>query len=392
MAIVQDAMKGLQAMLKSSEAHDKNKVDYTTSAANLEFNKHGDMVVNMIEQTVFGASQTKSKPMGFTQHGLSQLLARFSPQYFTDGSSKTMPREVFQVMREKFPKEFASIMNDLSDAYAKNTRGGGEVLVRSYKDGRNANARAFLSDRYGIVDNTALLQGLTTILKDEAASLPDMRLVRSTITPDELDVQVVWQNVKGQNPDHNRPQDGGRMGKLDNTFGLGVAITNGEIGNRGISVCPIIWRFSCTNSIRIQTDQAINLRHIGNPEAMMAKIKVGMIDCLPLASESLNRVFEAERKQLPSIASVLRGFAQEYKWDTAFTDAAMIGTEGKSTVMAVVNGISYAAHAATANLSQQIEASELAGRMLVAPDSLFARAAQIAEQQVVSVAGSRRRR
>jgi len=95
----------------------------------------------------------------------------------------------------------------------------------------------------------------------------------------------------------------------------------------------MIWRHSCTNSIIVKDDRAINLRHIGQQSALMAKIKIGMIDCLPLAAESLNQIYQAELMALPSIADVIKGFAAEYHWSDTITDAVMIGTEGKATKM-----------------------------------------------------------
>lgn len=384
--VVTQAMTGLSTLIGESEQYDKFKHDHTVSASALRWANSGKMTLIEAEDTLFGKHSKKLIGLNFTDHAFSQLLGRFSPQFFGEGTNRNMRREDWRVLEERWPKAFASVMNDLANLYSdRNASRTSGVLIRAFKH----EVRGFLSDKYGIVDNTVLLKSLREILEPEAANLPDMRLVRSVVTADELNVQVVWRNVKGQHPEVNRPGDGFGMGAA-NTYGIGCAITNGEIGNRGIAVAPIIWRHACTNSIRIQTDQAINLRHIGNPLALMAKVRIGMVDALPFAANALERVYAAEIKQLPSVAAVLRGFAQEYGWDDAFTDAALIGTEGQSTVMAVVNGISYAAHAATKTLDAQIEGAELAGRILVAPDSLFARAAELG-RETVTVNSARRR-
>jgi len=369
-AVTQDAIAGIEKMLKQSQKYDTKKQEYKGEAPDFRFNLAGKMQYNQTTKLKGLSVVDKSPAMGFTDNAFGQLLGRFSPMYFGADAGNGMKREDWQQMQKQYPKYFSAIMNDLLGKYAKKERNSG-LLVRTYEK----QIRAVFTSMYGIVNNTDMLTALHEILAESAAGLPETKLMRSEITPDDMLVQVVWKNVMGQNPEANRPGDGFNLGE-GNTYGVGVAIRNGETGKNGIKVSPMIWRHSCLNSIIIKDENELNLRHVGNQDARISTVKVGIMQNLPIAQKSLDVIFKAERERLPNLADVINGFAAEYKWSPEVKDAVMLGTEGQTTKMGVVNGISYAAHAATdGNTDLMVDMSTLAGHLLMQPLSRFENAA-----------------
>lgn len=369
-AVTQDAIGGIEKMLKQSQKYDTKKQNYKGEAADFRFNLAGKMQFEQTTKLKGLAVVDKSPAMPFTDNAFGQLLGRFSPSYFGADANNTMKREDWQTMQQKYPKYFAAIMNDLLKQYGAKTRNN-SLLVRAYEK----QIRAVFTSLYDIVDNTDMLSALLEILQESAEGLPEMKLVRSEVTPDNLLVQVVWKNVMGENPEENRPSRGFGKGE-SNTYGVGVAIRNGETGQNGIKCSPMIWRTSCTNSIIIKDESELNLRHVGNHDALISTMKVGIMQNLPIAQKSLDAIFKAEKERLPNLADVINGFAAEYKWSPEVKDAVMLGTEGRTTKMGVINGISYAAHAASdGNTDLMVDMSTLAGHLLMQPVSRFENAA-----------------
>lgn len=362
-AVTQDTMKGIERLLADSKKFDAKKTNHAGAATAFKVTNAGKL--QFTDRTMLKgiAIADSTKPYGFTDTGMSQYLARLSKTYFNDGSSKTMRREDWQTMQTRFPKQFAAIMNEVMAQHAQGDNR--DLLVRTYA----GNVRAVFTDLYGMVDNTDMLEALHTTLGQAVDKLPEMRLVRSQVTPDDLLVQVVWKNVDHTNPD---------TGKNDKNYGVGVAIRNGETGGSGVKVLPMIWRHSCTNSIFVQDDRAINLRHAGQRNALMATIRVAMTQMLPIAAEALEKIYQAELEALPDLADVINGFAKEYKWSDEVTDAVKLGTEGKATKMGVINGITYAAHAAANNnMDLMVDMSTLGGHLLNQPLRVFEAAGKL---------------
>lgn len=365
----QDVITKVEGLIAKSEAFDAKKTDYKGGATQFQFTDEGKMQFRQPTQLMGIEVVDSSNPLGFTDEAFAQLLGRFSAHFFRDGKSHTMKREDWQVIQRHYPQQFATIMNDVLSKYALKTRNSG-LLMRTYEE----NIRAIFTSLYGIVDNTAMLKGVWEVLSEAATDLPEMRLVRSEVTPDDMLLQVVWKNVTSPNAEANRPGDGFNLG--EGGYGAGFSVRNGETGRNGISVTPMLWRGPCTNSIILKSNQAFAMRHVGDASGIIATIKTATYQMMPIAEAGLKAAFEAEVMRLPSIADVINGFAKEFKWSDKVKDAVLVGTEGRETKMGVVNGVSYAAHKATNdNTDLMVDMSTLAGSLLMAPLSVFERAA-----------------
>jgi len=362
-----DALAAVDKMIARSENYDLAKRDYKGDAPNFRFTDAGQMEFNASQQLKGLTITDSSQPLGFTDYAFGQLLERMSRSYFgnTQPASKLMKREDWETMRRNYPQQFAAIMNDVLVKYAAKARNSG-LLMRTYDE----TIRAIFTSLYGVVNNTAMLKAVYNVLAESANELPGLRVVRSEVTPDDMLLQVVWRNVDSPNAEANRPGDGFNLG--EGSYGAGFLVRNGETGRNGISITPAIWRGPCTNSIFLKSAEAFTMRHIGMEADLLATIKVSTYKMLPLVDKALQMAFEAEVQQLPSIADVINGFAKEYKWSEKVKSSVLLGTEGRHTKMGLVNGVSYAAHAATGgDTDLMVDMSTLAGSFLMQPVSYF---------------------
>ena len=367
-ANVKTQLKELDKLIAASEKFDKKKQDYTGDPTALIAAATGKFAIN--EQETFMGRQAFTQHKGFTleSNALAQLLGRVSVPFFGKGNGTTMDRADWETMMKKYPKYFAAIMNDLLPQIDSK-----RLIVRTSEK----NIRAILTDRYGIVDNTAALQAIRNVLGQTADSLKDLRIANSTLDRDRLDLRIVFAQPKRENPNDPTPQGitARGDGNMLNPYGYGVAVSNEETGRGGLNLNPLIWRSSCTNSIRIKSPESINLTHIGETNVLLGRLTQAFADLLPIAAKSLDRIYEVSNKALPNLTDVISGLAKQYSWSDDTTKQILIGTEGQETVMGLVNGVSFAAtklEAAEDQASMEMQA----GTILTAPDSLFSRAAQ----------------
>lgn len=365
-------LDGIDKMIAASEGYDADKRDFKETA-NLQQFRADTGLIHLIqtEQTPFGLSPVSEMDAGFTDHAFGQFLNSVSPSYFK-GSGKTMRRDDWAKMQSDFPQHFAPIMNELLDRYSDRklqrqfrNRDAGALLFRTYK----SNVRAVASSGYAALNNTELLKMVVDILKPELAAMPDIRRVRSHVSPDDMTLQIGFRSIT--------KQEAGMESEDKAPYRTGFVLTNDEVGRGSMRLASAIWRGPCTNSIVIDNAGAINLKHFGSVPAMMTMIKSHMIQMLKLSGQHIEALFQAEYDKLPDMASVLAGMAKEYKWSQSFRDAVNVGTEGQHNRAGVINGISYAAHAATESNEDYLKAASLAGAILVSPDSIFAKARKL---------------
>lgn len=368
--IVKDQLKELDKLIAASEKFDKKKVDLEGAPANLVATARGNFVYNQ-PATLFGKPGAVDQTTGLKleQNALRQLLGRLSPAYFGKGNGTTMDSADWEMMLAKYPKYFAHIVNDLLPQIE--SKG---LLVRTH----GKDIRAILTDKYGVVDNSQVMLAVHDILAQTAAELKDLRVVNSVVDRDRLDLRIVFAEPKQINPNDPTPQGVTRRGdprSPGQPYGYGVFVTNEETGRGGLAVKSLLWRGPCTNSIIVNNAQSIALRHIGQTNVLLGRLQQAFADALPVAAQTLNRVYEVSNKALPNLTDVISGLAKQYSWTDDTVKQVLVGTEGQETVMGLVNGVSYAATKLETS-ADRVEMEQQAGSILVAPDSLFARAAQ----------------
>lgn len=140
------------------------------------------------------------------------------------------------------------------------------ALVR----GVGGEARALLSERYAPLDGERVLDTVRHVLR-ESGQLGSVR-VRSLAVGTTASLRLTF-------PEHDAIVRGSRQ--VNDIVEVGLDVLNGEVGNRALSISPLVWRLVCLNGLRrpSQGEDASRFRHVGDPE----RLHQAFADALPVA-------------------------------------------------------------------------------------------------------------
>lgn len=334
----------VKEMLDQSREMDTLKADWNGAHADFHFNNQSEMVM-----PATGGALTA--PFCVNDWAMRQLMLKLGPAVFGKSAQKSLPFDYLMAISPE-------IRADLLNRHLGNMpNGSGRFMVRTYDN----TVRAVLSEDYTPIANTELLEMVQSVIETEKAT--GVKTVRPFLTPDSLSLRTVWRNIN---------RGGG-------SWGIGVYISNGEIGNNRLRMYPLLQRHSCTNSIIVESGKGVEFIHRGSRAAKMVIMRSVMAEMFPLAAQALEKMIEAEAEQLPSFMSVLDGLATRYEWSDEVKLNVALGSEGRQTRAGLVNGVTYAAHASRMSTEEAEKMEILGGSLLVAPGSLFASAARSVE-------------
>jgi hypothetical protein len=251
----------------------------------------------------------------------AQLFSKLSPTVFGKGSGKHIPSDYLTSMP-------ADLRAQILSRHCWDTNGFQSWMVRGFDD----TARAVVHHAYpggiderGRFENTQYLSILRELLPATPPS--DFHLVRPFVDQNCTITRAI-----------SKFNDGGG-------YGIGVAISNDETGSRKLRVMPLVMRTSCDNSIMVdRSGTSLEMAHRGSLAAMRTQFKAALGTALRASAELLNKVIEADERELEDFDAILEGICREQGWQNGVRDAVMRGTENSETVLGVVNGITWAAH------------------------------------------------
>jgi hypothetical protein len=359
------AIADVAALVAQSAYYDEFKVDHgSVPPRTLSFDNACNLVM---PPTLMGAATAYT----VTDQAMDQFRQKWGPVHYGKGSAKSLPKDYFEgwdaVTR-------AAILNAHLRLEESNGR---KWLVRGYENPEQPfTCRAILDANYPIMPNTAILQMLQDAMQANA-SLPGVQLTRKNLTPDRLDTWVVWKS------DLDGPDNSG--------YGLGCLISHSEVGDESARVWPLIWRNHCTNSIIIATQNllkadaeqdfiALRLTHRGSKERMLTLMGEAIGQSLRSGASYFENIWKAHSRPLNAISEVITGLAKEYGWSKDVSDGVRMNHEGEASVLSLVNAITATARDVQ-DVHEQVALEVNAGTVLCAPDSLFARAVQMAERE-----------
>ena len=145
-----------------------------------------------------------------------------------------IPRKYYDSMRAEMPWLLAENLNAWL-AHEGDTR-----LVRTI----DGNARAFLSDRYRILDSYDLAQATLPAIQRAGAEI-----VSSHVNENRMVIKAVSHSIKIQV-------------KVGDIVEAGVSISNSEIGEGTTEVAPFMLRLACLNGMKIPA-AALRKYHVG---------------------------------------------------------------------------------------------------------------------------------
>jgi hypothetical protein len=196
----------LQEMAAELQRRENSKRDFIVDTRSLEvFPNNGGFVAAIGEN---GGSKG-SFPV--TRHALRQMESRLQvPAPFADR------------LAEKHPDMLAYTLNQLFQREPERR------MVRTL-DGK---ARAFLSDRYRLLDNFDLAQAVLPLLLAQ----PDARVVSTQFTDTRFYIKALFPRVE-------------REVSVGDPVQSGVVISNSEVGSGSLSVQPLVYRLVCKNGM-----------------------------------------------------------------------------------------------------------------------------------------------
>lgn len=146
-----------------------------------------------------------------------------------------IPAKYYDRMKLQAPDLLAENVNHWFGTYNQNR------LVRVL----DHNVRAFLSDRYMVLDNYDLSQIVVPILAERQA-----RIVSAEITETHLYIQAIFWEIEGEV-------------KRDDIIKAGIIIRNSEVGLGAVRIEPLLYRLKCENGM-IANDFAMKKFHLGS--------------------------------------------------------------------------------------------------------------------------------
>lgn len=111
-------------------------------------------------------------------------------------------------------------------------------------------ARAFLSDRYRIIDNEEILENILPVIGD----IGDCKIESCDVTETRLWLKVIFPWIEAEVKHKGR--------KVGDVVQAGITIGNSEIGAGATIVDPIVFRLSCLNGARYR-DYGMSKYHLG---------------------------------------------------------------------------------------------------------------------------------
>ena len=319
-------MKILEDIIALSENYDSHKADYVANLKELRFDVLSRI---MMPSTLFG----DVPPLDMTDWALGQMCQKVGtipPSY-----AKACPSDIRAYNLQHWALQAAEEKR---------------VLLRAY----DQDCRAVLSGQYSPIPNTTLLKKIDEITNDVVFVKENHHIDADTF--------------HGKFTVAEKPTN-------SNNFGVGFYVGNGEIGNRSVRVAPYIQRGSCQNSI-VFLDWGIEIRHYRvTPAFIWGAVKETIGQAIGKSIEAVNKFVEAEMTAIPDISKVIEEMAERHGLSLPVKEDILRGTEGKETLAAVVNGLSFAAKQVE-NVEARIDMETLAGAVLLDSRVMYRKVAQ----------------
>jgi hypothetical protein len=247
----------LTALVQQLKDQSLMKKDMVVPASSLRFEggklqiigePDDDKIVALLQDTGVSA-----KVAGLTFATLDVL-----PHFHTQvGSKLDIPKAYYDRMLPELP------LLDENVNYWLKKKGNANFLIRSFidKDEKSGIARAFLSDRYNIMDNYDVLFASLDAIRQSGKNV---EIEYADITETKLYIRFICPDVEVNAPEllKNYSVTKGSRYNGRPTVVSGFVISNSEVGNGRFSISPRALILACDNGM-IRKDDAFNKVHLG---------------------------------------------------------------------------------------------------------------------------------
>jgi len=359
----------IEQIVQKAKEFDSLKLDYTDS----KYHEMKSVIKGVNFEVTLGGkiavitTDGKETVYSWTDHALQQICKAFGPQLFGVGSTKSLPFDFFKeaLTYEYDPEVIANTSLVLGHFFGRKSG-----LLRTYKD----TARAFLSDKYAIINNYDVISISANALEKYASryglsSTKDVVIPRQYLTPDSMSIDFIM-HTKGTSDDGD--------------YGIGFGLTNNEIGTGAWTFVPLIKRHACNNSIRA-VSIAKRIIHKGSSNALMFQCALNIGEAMKMANDMVDAMIEASNIEIPDFSKMLTGVIDKNKIEETVANKIRDNVT-KRTLGGMVNTITYVAHSCGLSQDAQDFLECLGGELLVNPTKHLAKTPQlVAFEQNISL-------
>ncbi len=256
-----------------------------------------------------------------------------------------IPHKYYHKMEESAPDLLCENVNTWL------RQNGKEVFIR----GLGNNIRAFLSDRYRVIDHLDILLCALNELQAHDAEIEDCYLSET-----EMNIKVKSQNLK----DFVRHKDDLIMG--------GIFLTNSETGHKAMRVEPRMFRVKCSNGMIVE-ELVTREIHIGNgdeisDEIVYLSLRRSIRELFGRFGEIVLLLRESTEIKIKSPQKVIQNVVDEYKLSEAQKANILMafGAEPEYDKYGIANALTLAAQKEE-TWEKSVEMERIAGNLIILP-------------------------
>lgn len=239
------------------------------------------------------------------------------------------------------------------------TRNVNAWLERSEKDffirGLGGTVRAFLSDRYRVIDHLDVLMCALNELQAHDAEIEDCFLSET-----EMNVKIKSQKLR----DFVRHKDDLMIG--------GIFLTNSETGHKALRVEPRLFRVKCSNGLIIE-EMVTREIHIGNgdeafDEIIYLSLRRSIRELFSKFGDIIQALRESSEIKIKNAQKLISNVVEHYRLSEAQRDNILMafGAEPEFDKYGIVNALTLAAQKET-TWEKSVEMERIAGHLIALP-------------------------
>jgi hypothetical protein len=260
-----------------------------------------------------------------------------------------IPLKYYHKMEEETPELLTENVNTWLRRNNKN------VFLR----GLDESARAFLSDRYRVIDHLDVLMCALNELQAHDAEIEDCFLSET-----EMNIKVKSQTLR----DFVRHKDDLMIG--------GIFMTNSETGHKALRVEPRLFRVKCSNGLIIE-EMVTREIHIGNgdeafDEIIYLSLRRSIRELFAKFGEIIQVLRESSEIKIKNPQKMINNVVEHYRLSEGQRDNILMafGAEPEYDKYGIANALTLAAQKET-TWERSVEMERIAGHLIALPVEEF---------------------
>jgi len=311
----------------------------------------------------------RQKPLKWDQKidssKLTMMLADQTPRFQMNGNNFAITRPCHNQIAERLEipaKYYAKMESEAPELLTQNVNtwlrdNPKDVFIRGLGD----SVRAFLSDRYRVIDHLDMLLCSLNELQAHEVEVEDCYLSET-----EMNIKVKSHQLR----DFVRHRDDLIIG--------GLLLVNSETGHRALRVEPRMFRVLCTNGMVIEEMMTRQI-HLGNgtdelDEIVYLSIRRSIRELFGRFGEMIQILRETTEIKVKNVTKVINNLVEHYRLSEDQKENILIafGREPESDKYGIANAITRAAQSEQ-NWEKSLEMERIGGKLITLPREEFKR-------------------